>query len=166
MHRVQINRDRLKRHPFVVRLGRYIPLSEDDLDNLWRLVEAELTISRRRDLVVDGYEYRKLCFVEAGFAARYKLLRNGKRQIINLVLEEQVCSVQDYVQFCYRRPQLGLALSWLAIHEAIVCAEHLIDTGRRTPVNDWRIFCWKCIHVWKWLGSRQRRALSFRYRRR
>jgi len=160
MHRLQINRDRLKRHPFVVRLERYIPLSEDDLDNLWGLVEAELTIPRRRDLVVDGYEYRKLCFIEAGFAARYKLLRNGKRQIINLVLpgdvvglpgsflekarysvlaltdlRMQVSSVQDYVQLCYRRPQFGLALSWLAIHEAIVCAEHVIDTGRRTPVE-------------------------------
>src|SRR6516164_10956293 len=90
MHRTQTNRDRLRRHPFVVRLERYIPLSEDDLDNLWRLVEAELTIPRRRDLVVDGYEYPKLCFVENGFAARYKLLRNGKRQIVNLVLPGDV----------------------------------------------------------------------------
>ena len=160
MHRTQTNRDQLRRHPFVVRLERYIPLSEDDLDNLWRLVEAELTIPRRRDLVVDGYEYRKLCFLEAGFAARYKLLRNGKRQIVNLVLpgdvvglpgsflekarysvlaltdlRMQVCPIQDYVQLCYRRPQFGLALSWLAIHEAIVCAERVIDTGRRTPVE-------------------------------
>jgi CRP-like cAMP-binding protein len=160
MHRMPINRDRLRRHPFVVRLERYIPLSDDDLDNLWGLVEAELTIPRRRDLVVDGYEYRKLCFVEAGFAARYKLLRNGKRQIVNLVLpgdvvglpgsflekarysvlaltdlRMQVCPIQDYVQLCYRRPQFGLALCWLAIHEAIVCAEHVIDTGRRTPIE-------------------------------
>ena len=160
MHRGQISRDKLKRHPFVVRLDRYLALSDDDLDNLWQLVEAELTIGRRRDLVVDGYEYRKLCFVEAGFAARYKLLRNGKRQIINLVLpgdvvglpgsflekarysvlaltdlKMQVCSTHDYVQLCYKRPQFGLALSWLAVHEAIVCAEHVIDTGRRTPVE-------------------------------
>jgi CRP-like cAMP-binding protein len=160
MQRVQISRDQLKRHPFVARLERYIDLSGDDLDNLWRLVEAELTIGRRRDLVVDGYEYRKLCFVEAGFAARYKLLRNGKRQIVNLVLpgdvvglpgsflekarysvlaltdlKMQVCPIHDFVQLCYKRPQFGLALSWLAVHEAIVSAEHIIDTGRRTPLE-------------------------------
>src|SRR5215510_1700046 len=160
MQRMQINRDRLSRHPFVVRLERYIPLSGDDIDNLWRLVEAELTIPRRRDLVVDGYEYRKLCFVEAGFAARYKLLRNGKRQIVNLVLpgdvvglpgsflekarysvlaltdlKLQVCSVNDYVLLCYQRPQFGLMLSWLAIQEAVTCAEHAINTGRRTPTE-------------------------------
>jgi CRP-like cAMP-binding protein len=37
------------------------------------------------------------------------------------------------VQLCYRRPQFALALSWLAAHEAAFYAEHIIDTGRRTP---------------------------------
>jgi CRP-like cAMP-binding protein len=147
-------------HPFVVRLSRYFALSDDDLASLWQLFEAELIVNKRRDLVVDGYEYRKLCFIERGFAARYKLLRNGKRQIVNLVLagdivglpgsflekarysvvaltdlKLQVCSVSDYVQLCYRRPQFGLMLSWLAIQEAVTCAEHAISTGRRTPTE-------------------------------
>ena len=150
----------MRRHPFVVRLERYISLSDDDLESLWHLVEAERTVSRRRDLVVDGYEYRKLCFIESGFAARYKLLRNGKRQIVNLLLpgdvvglpgsfvqrarysvlaltdmKLQICSVKDYIELCYNRPQFGLMLSWLAIHEAITCAEHAINTGRRTPTE-------------------------------
>jgi CRP-like cAMP-binding protein len=146
------------RHPFVARLARYIALSRDDLDGLRQLLEAELTIERRRDLVIDGYEFRKLCFVAEGFGARYKLLRNGKRQIINVILpgdligvpvsflerasysvvavtdmKMHVCSIDSYVQLCYRRPQFGLALSWLAAHEAAFYAEHIIDTGRRTP---------------------------------
>src|SRR3974377_2017124 len=74
------------RHPFVTRLKSYIEMAPGDLDSLWRLIEAELTVKKSRDLVVDGYEYRKLCFVEEGFAARYKLLHNGKRQIISFVL--------------------------------------------------------------------------------
>jgi CRP-like cAMP-binding protein len=152
--------NRSLRHPFFVRLHSYMALSGDDVDSLWQLVEAELTVDRKRDLVVDGYEYRKLCFVETGFAARYKLLRNGKRQIVNLILpgdviglpggflekarysvlaltdlKIQVCSIADYVHLCYQRPQFGLILSWLAIHEAIVCAEHAINTGRRTPTE-------------------------------
>jgi CRP-like cAMP-binding protein len=145
-------------HPFVARLDRFADLSEDDLRELWRLIEAEIVIKKRRDLVVDGYEYRKLCLVEEGFAARYKLLRNGKRQIVNLVLpgdviglpgsflekarysviavtdlKLQVCPIKAYVDLCYRRPQFGLALSWLAVQEAIICAEHTINNGRRTP---------------------------------
>jgi CRP-like cAMP-binding protein len=160
MRSVDTRSTRLRRHPFIVRLERYIALSNDDLECLWRLVEAERTVGKRRDLVVDGYEYRKLCFIESGFAARYKLLRNGKRQIVNLVLpgdvvglpgsfvqrarysvlaltdmKLQICSVKDYVALCYNRPQFGLMLSWLAIHEAITCAEHAINAGRRTPTE-------------------------------
>ena len=45
----------------------------------------------------------------------------------------QACSTAAYVDLCYRHPQFGLALSWLAMHEAITCAEHAINTGRRTP---------------------------------
>src|SRR5215471_5352805 len=141
-------------HPFVARLERLIRLSEDDLDSLWRLIEADIKVKKRRDLVVDGYEYRKLCFVEEGFAARYKILRNGKRQVVNFLLPGdivglpgsflqkarysviavtdlrlQVCSLSAYVQLCYERPQFGLALSWLAVEEATMCAEHTINAG-------------------------------------
>jgi len=34
---------------------------------------------------------------------------------------------------CYEQPQFGLALSWLAAHEAAIYAEHIVDLGRRTP---------------------------------
>jgi CRP-like cAMP-binding protein len=146
------------RHPFVTRLNHYLTLSDGDLDALRDVIETELTVKKRRDLVIDGYEYRKLCFVEDGFAVRYKLLRNGKRQIVNVLLpgdlvglpgsflekasysvlavtdlKIQVCPIDAYVRLCYRRPHFGLALSWLAVHEAVTCAEHIVDAGRRTP---------------------------------
>jgi CRP-like cAMP-binding protein len=152
--------DEWRSHPFVARLKRYIALSESDIKQLGRLIESELTVEKRRDLVVDGYEYRKLCFVSEGFGARYKLLRNGKRQILNVILPGDVigmpggfleranysviaisemtihvCPIDAYVQLCYRRPQFGLALSWLAVHEAAFYAERIIDTGRRTPIE-------------------------------
>lgn len=147
-------------HPFVARLSRYIDLDQRDLDGLRGLIESEVAIKKKKDLVIDGYEYRKLCFVEDGFAARYKLLRNGKRQIVNIVLpgdvvglpgsfleratysvitlsdmKLQVCAMEDYVRLCHQRPQFGLILSWLAIYEMATYAEHIIDTGRRTPVE-------------------------------
>jgi CRP-like cAMP-binding protein len=147
-------------HPFVARLKRYITLTGSDIQELGQLIEHHATVEKRRDLVVDGYEYRKLCFVADGYGARYKLLRNGKRQILNVILPGDViglpgsfleratysvvaisemrihvCSIDAYVQLCYRRPQFGLALSWLAVHEAAFYAERIIDTGRRTPIE-------------------------------
>jgi CRP-like cAMP-binding protein len=148
------------RHPFVARLLQHVRLAAADLDGLDEIIDGELTIRKRRDLIVDGYEYRKLCFVSDGYAVRYKLLRNGKRQILNVVLpgdivglpgsfyeraiysvtaitdlRMQVCPLESYVQLCYRRPQFGLALSWIAVQEATTYAEHVIDVGRRTPAE-------------------------------
>ena len=149
-----------RQHPFVLRLLKHVDLTATDLAGLDAIVDGEFTIRRRHDLIIDGYEYRKLSFVKDGFAVRYKLLRNGKRQILNVVLpgdiigmpgsfyeratysvmaisdlRMHVCSLDAYVQLSYRRPQFGLALAWMAVQEAATYAEHVIDVGRRTPIE-------------------------------
>lgn len=146
--------------PFIARLRRYVDLAPGDIDDLRSLLESELSIEKRRDLVVDGYEYRKLCFVRDGVAARYKVLRNGKRQIVSILvpgdvvglpgsfldhatfsvialsdMRLEVCSLDDFVALCYRRPKFGLALAWLGADEATMYAERIIDLGRRTSIE-------------------------------
>ena len=146
--------------PFVTRLRNFVDLTLPDLQSLRAVIETEQTVKKRRDLVHDGYDFSKLCFVKDGFAARYKLLRNGKRQIVNFVLpgdvvgipgsfldraansviavsdiKLQVCSLEAFVGLCCRRPKFGLALSWLAAQEAVNYAERIIDIGRRTPIE-------------------------------
>lgn len=146
--------------PIVERLRRFVDLSSAEIGGLHALLEAEQRVERRRDLVVDGYEYRKLSFVKEGFAARYKVLRNGKRQIINIIvpgdiiglpgsfldhatfsvialtdMKLEVCSIDTFIASCYRHPKFGLALSWLAVREATTYAEHIVDIGRRTPAE-------------------------------
>ncbi|MGC2077385.1 MAG: Crp/Fnr family transcriptional regulator [Xanthobacteraceae bacterium] len=149
-----------RQHPFIVRLSQHVELSPTDLESLDAIIDGEFVIRRRHDHVIDGYKSRKLSFVKDGFAVRYKLLRNGKRQILNVVLPGDiigmpgsfferasysvmavselrlnVCALDAYVQLCYQRPQFGLALSWIAVQEAAVYAEHIIDVGRRTPIE-------------------------------
>jgi CRP-like cAMP-binding protein len=150
----------LAEHPFVTRLARLIKLRAADLKSLELIVEGERLIQKRKDLVVIGDEYRNLCFVKDGYAIRYKLLRSGKRQILNVILPGDVigfpvsffdksiysvvavsdltynvCSLDAYTQLCYEQPQFGLALSWLAAQEAAIYAEHIVDLGRRTPLE-------------------------------
>ena len=135
-------------------------LSAADLRSLELIVEGERIIKKRKDLVVVGDQYRNLCFVKDGYAIRYKLLRSGKRQILNVILPGDVigfpvsffdrsiysvvavsdltysiCSLDAYARLCYERPQFGLALSWLAAYEAAIYAEHIVDLGRRTPLE-------------------------------
>jgi CRP-like cAMP-binding protein len=147
-------------HPFVMRLSRVMKLSAADLRNLEAIIEGECTVKKRQDLVVRGAEYRNLCFVKDGYAIRYRLLHNGKRQILNVIspgdvigfpvsffdrstysivaltdLSVSVCSLDAYTRLCYRHPQFGLVLSWLAAHEAATYAEHIVNLGRRTPIE-------------------------------
>jgi CRP-like cAMP-binding protein len=152
--------DSLAEHPFVARLSRLMQVGADDLRSLGRIIEGERLVKKRQDLVVIGSEYRSLCFVKDGYAIRYKLLRNGKRQILNVILPGDVigfpvsffdrsiysvvavsdltysiCPLDAYVRLCHEQPQFGLALSWLAAHEAAIYAEHIVDLGRRTPLE-------------------------------
>ncbi len=153
-------KDIWRNDPFLTRVRNFTELTLPELQALRAVVETELAVSKRRDLVMDGYAFCKLCFVKDGFAARYKLLRNGKRQIVNFLLPGdvvglpgsfldraansviavsdmalQVCSLEAFVALCYRQPKFGLVLSWLAAQEAANCVERVIDVGRRTPVE-------------------------------
>jgi CRP-like cAMP-binding protein len=146
--------------PFLMRLRHFVDLTSDDIETLRALIELQTLVEKRRDLVVDGYPYAKLCFVKHGMAARYKVLRNGKRQIVNVLvpgdivglpgsfldhapfsvialtdMKLEVCAHEAFVAACYRRPKFALALSWLAVQEATLNAEHIVDIGRRTPVE-------------------------------
>jgi CRP-like cAMP-binding protein len=156
---VQITHDvSLGEHPFVMRLSRLMKLGAADLESLEHIIQSEQLVKKRKDLVVVGNEYRNLCFVRDGYAIRYKLLRSGKRQILNVILPGDVigfpvsffdrsiysvvavsdltyniCPLDSYARLCYDQPRFGLALSWLAAHEAAIYAEHIVDLGRRKP---------------------------------
>ena len=147
-------------HPFVKRLSRIMQPSAADLKNLEAIIAGECSVKPRHDLVVRGAEYRNLCFVKDGFGIRYRLLHNGKRQILNVIspgdvigfpvsffdrstysivaltdLSYSVCPFEAYTRLCYEHPQFGLVLSWLAAHEAATYAEHIVNLGRRTPIE-------------------------------
>jgi CRP-like cAMP-binding protein len=146
--------------PFITRVQRFVDLTRSDLDRLFALIECEHHVKKRRELVLDGYVFGKLCFVKDGFAARYKLLRNGKRQIVNFLLPGDViglpssfmdratysviavtdmtlraCALGAFVNLCCRGPKFALILSWLAAQETAVYAERIISIGRRTPTE-------------------------------
>src|SRR5215470_5499513 len=80
----------LTEHPFVTRLSRLMDWSAADLGGLERIIVGDQLVKRRQELVVVGDEYRNLCFVKDGYAIRYKLLRSGKRQILNVILPGDV----------------------------------------------------------------------------
>jgi CRP-like cAMP-binding protein len=154
---VTIHVDSLEQHPWIVRLSRYVELADADINAILSILEGQRQIRKRANIVIEGYKYKKFCFIEAGMASRYKLLHNGKRQILDVLLPGdiigfptsfydranisvvaltnmslQVCSFEAFMKACFQKPLLTMALLWLAVEETAIYAERIIDTGRRS----------------------------------
>lgn len=109
------------------------------------------------DIMSAGHGYRCLFVLSQGTAIRYKVLHDGRRQILNLVLpgdligfpgglfdkslysiaavdDAVVCPVPFDVLFNLFRshPRLATAVFWQVGHESALFAEHLVGVGRRS----------------------------------
>lgn len=156
----KLARNSIKDHPLVTKLDHSIPLDDSDLAALARLLERKVIAKKAKDIIVEGYAYRVLHVVESGFAIRYKLLHSGKRQIVNVIMpgdiigfpasfyEHAVFSVtaisemslhqvplDDFADLCLERATIATAMVWFAAREAAIYAEHIIDAGRREPLE-------------------------------
>ncbi len=150
----------VKDHPFVTKLDRSIRLDAADMAALELLLSRKVVAKKAKDIIVEGYEHRTLHIVESGFAIRYKLLHSGKRQIVNLILPGDIIGfpacfyeyavfsvtavsgmslhhvpIEAFTELCLSRANIATALLWFAAREAAIYAEHIIDTGRREPLE-------------------------------
>jgi CRP-like cAMP-binding protein len=116
-----------------------------------------LKIGKSKDVVICGNHYDCVYVNHDGWLARYKILHNGARQIIDFILPGQVFGLQacvfqralysvvaitestlsaipfDMVDSVFEQnPTLAKALFWSAAYETTILGEHLIDAARRS----------------------------------
>ena len=145
------------RAPLLTKLARFIDLTEPERSYLEDLQAEFQSVRAGTDVVTAGHSYRCLFVLNKGLAIRYKVLHDGRRQVLNLILpgdffglpgcmfqtslysivsltEAVVCSIPFPAVFdLFRRwPRLGTAMFWLAGHEGALFAEHLVGVGRRS----------------------------------
>jgi CRP-like cAMP-binding protein len=143
--------------PFVNKLARFVDLSPRERDHLQAIQGEFVKLRAGIDIITAGQTYRSIFVLSRGMAIRYKVLHDGRRQILNLVLpgdfigfpgalfehslysvagltEIVVCPVSFSTVFDLMRryPKLGAALFWLVGHEAALFAEHLVGVGRQS----------------------------------
>jgi CRP-like cAMP-binding protein len=139
------------------KLSAYVPLTRSDLDALFEIGLTTRPVRRRHDIVIEGNKYRALFLVTEGILMRYRILRDGRRQIVNLVIpgdfagvpgcffsgalysikaltDAQVATMPLHRLFGLfeTHPQLAAKLFWSFSSEAAIYAEHLILVGRRS----------------------------------
>lgn len=107
-------------------------------------------------IVIQDEPYRNICILNEGWAIRYKMLLDGKRQILDFLLPGDCvglaamvfqsadhfvvtvtptnvsCITPETMAELFRRhPKLGAAIYWTLSQEEALVAEHLVNIGRR-----------------------------------
>ena len=143
--------------PLIDKLSRHLPLSPVEISFLRDLHGPRRQFHRHRDIIVQGRPYRSAFILCSGFAWRYKILPDGKRQLLSFALPGDLIgfpavffenavnatgSLSDAIvatvpfaalyDLFARFPRVAVALYWMAAREAAIYGEHIVDVGRRS----------------------------------
>lgn len=162
--------------PIAKKLNRFVPLQEDDLQELAKLLSNTRKVSAHTELLQEGGTDHHCYFLVEGWTCRYKLLSDGRRQIIDfpvpgdllgyrsvlLRTRDHSCatitpaalaavSANQLTQAIAEKPRLGQALLWAVSREEAIVVEHLVNIGRRSGLE-------RTAHFLLELGERLRLA--------
>jgi CRP-like cAMP-binding protein len=162
--------------PIVWKLNNFIPLQEDDLQELAKLLSKTREVSSHTDLLQEGGTNHHCYFLVEGWGCRYKLLSDGRRQIIDFPIpgdllgyRSSLLRTRDHsfatitpaalaevpanqlTQAIAETPRLGQALLWAVSRDEAIIVEHLVNLGRRTALE-------RTAHFLLELGERLRLA--------
>jgi CRP-like cAMP-binding protein len=146
--------------PLARKLAWLAGLSSDETATFDALLSVTRSVRRNREIITEGRNYETLSVLLEGSAIRYRVLRDGRRQVLNIVLpgdfigfpgcffESALYSVTaltdavvSSVPFTVliglfdRYPRVAAAIFWSFACEAALYAEHLIDVGRRSALE-------------------------------
>jgi CRP-like cAMP-binding protein len=153
-------------------LQAFRPFCEEELAFVKRFKKGELAIGKGTTVLVEVSHSAHLYTVLSGWGFRYKLLSDGRRQILNYVVPGDLIGLQgslmgemqhslealspmllcvferDQLPELYRdHPGLAYDITWLASREERMLDENLLSVGRRTAIE-------RCAYLIAFIGMR------------
>lgn len=140
------------------KLEHFVALSPDEKAALARLGrERTRTYEPRQDLMVEGERPRRVNLMLEGFACRYRMLEDGRRQIVGLFLPGDLCDsrmfillamdhsigaltrlkvaeieVDEFLKVADAYPRITRALWWNSLVEEAIAREWIVNIGQRS----------------------------------
>jgi CRP-like cAMP-binding protein len=139
------------------RLERFCPLSEDEKDALIASFSRELHFAPREDLIHERKPVEGVFVILQGLACRYKLLPDGRRQIVGFLLPGDMCDLRVFLLkrmdhsigalspvtaalipseaamgLIDRHARLSRALWWTTIVEDSITRQWVVNVGYRS----------------------------------
>lgn len=135
-------------------------LNGQELDFVSGFKRGELSVDRGATVLAEGTRNPHLYTVLTGWGFRYKLLSDGRRQIVNYLLPGDLVGLQgslmgemqhsvetltpmvlcvfergELMSLYREHPDLAYDVTWLASREECMLDENLLSIGRRTAVE-------------------------------
>jgi CRP-like cAMP-binding protein len=145
---------------FTRRLTQLVPLSSQDIMILGELQSSTRVVQRHRDIITEGRSHGNLFIILEGNAIRYRILHDGRRQIVNIILpgdivgtlgafmESTLYSTKALTEVLVAtlplvrlnslietNPRLAAKIFLSFSCESTLYAEHLVDLGRRSALE-------------------------------
>ncbi len=146
--------------PLARKLSAFVSLSDNDLTVLSELYRRRRKFPARQDMIHQGQKDHPVYILAAGWVCSYKLMHNGKRQIVNFQIpgdflglrstlfrtsdhnvepitrvEASEVLTEDLLDAFSKTPRLATAILWAASRDEAMVVEHLVGLGRRTAVE-------------------------------
>lgn len=139
------------------KIVHFLDLGAAELALFEELATRSRGVAAGTELISEGGPYPGVLLIEEGWLYRYKLLQDGRRQIINFLLPGDVFDIgallfrtadqgvsaltpvrygeldhDGALDLFARFPRVAVALTWSAAQEAAIFAEHVVNIGRRS----------------------------------
>lgn len=145
---------------FARKVGCFVPLSNEErasLDAVWR--RKQLSAATNQDIAREGEPPQAVYLIQSGWACRYKMLEDGRRQILSIFLPGDLCDLNVFIlkrldhsllaltQVEYaalsqadlegltRHPRIFQALCWEALVNSAIQREWTVNLGQRSALE-------------------------------
>src|SRR5258707_14618066 len=162
--------------PLVTKLAHFVQLSGEDVRVLDALCVKEERFEAGTDIVLDGVVPRLAFVLTQGMAFLYRLLPDGKRQILTFMIPGDIFGLHAFLlrvmdhsigtlvptrlaaisratvfDLFEHHPRIGAALWWSALQEEAINRERIVALGRRSARG--RVAYLLCELVWRLLAG-------------
>lgn len=142
------------------RLRHFADLTAADLAELAGVERKPVKYLRGEDIVEQGAPLNRAFVIRSGWAIRFQLFEDGRRQVLNILLPGDIFDLQVFVaeaadhsvqavtdveldeiaprelaRLFQSSSRLGLAFWWAQVQEEAILREQIIRNGRRTGLE-------------------------------
>jgi CRP-like cAMP-binding protein len=163
---------RLTPNPLVAKLSLFAPLTDRDVGFLEAICRREERFRSGANIMVEGEAPRLAFVVTRGMACRYRLMTDGRRQILTVLIPGDVCDLHGFllgstdhsvvtigptriaaigrevvIDIFENHRRIGAALWWSTLQEEAMLRERIVALGRRSARG--RVAYLLCELVWR-----------------